>query len=1019
VGDRVKEVSCKALDPFFGELRRRGVREDLLVRGMPYSVAQLRNKHERIDWEVFRQVMTNAAEVLRPEDFVELGSSGLRSPFVRAFVVIGRLLFTPRDFYRWVANSTSGVGSMMFTCLHCALEEPDESHVRISLTMTEGYEPCPQLFLFIQGGFTEIPCLLGLPRAEVVMKPVAGGARYDVVHPVGGGALASVRRAVMWPFTVQAAARELKDAHATLQSRYFELERARSKLALQATKLQAAHSISQVIRGDLALDATLPAVARALVGVAGYEAAEVSVSVELAGMHLQRSVAERTPPSSEPIIRPLEVAGQRIGLVRVWVRAGADREERVELLDFVLPTLAMALHDAVSYTVLGSYGQRLEQRVVERTQELESARDTLADTVARLEQAQAARDRIFANINHEIRTPLSLVLLAVGDLKERLGKRLDDQSERELQHIELGARKLLRLVDELLLLAAGQEHKLQLERAGCDLAQLLTVVVVGWRLAAEAEGIALSYAGPERCMRRLDPVAIERVVTNLISNAIKFTPRGGRVDVELREAGDETHVLVRDTGVGIDDELKARLFGRFEQGKPSPRGASRGSGIGLSLVKELVEAHRGRVTVETPPGGGALFHVILPTEEPEPIAAAAYDRRPLLQPSDFNVERADEPQMLESPQSASATVLVAEDDPELRRALGRLLQRDYRVLLAPDGATALKLAQEHLPDLLVSDVNMPGLDGLELTRRFRALTGNRLAPVLLLTAFADVEDRLSGFDAGAVDYIVKPFEPAELRARVRSQLALRGLALKLHEGEKLAALGTLSAGLAHEMRNPANAIVNAIEPLREMLPAPLVDENSPSGQLLGVLRDCAAQIGMLSRQLLGFRRQAALEMALTPLFALTQRAIGIAQPCLAGVELRTDLQLDGTIECAAPLLMQVLINLLENAAYAAGPGGWVRLDARADGEWLLLEVSDSGAGVPAELRQRIFEPFFTTKPPGMGTGLGLTTVRLIVERHGGSIEVRPAAHGTLFHVALPLRQAAAQAQSAHALKGAL
>src|SRR5439155_12120534 len=159
-----------------------------------------------------------------------------------------------------------------------------------------------------------------------------------------------------------------------------------------------------------------------------------------------------------------------------------------------------------------------------------------------------------------------------------------------------------------------------------------------------------------------------------------------------------------------------------------------------------------------------------------------------LVPADFDGSRAATalPRVLEAEGSARATILVAEDDPMLAEAIGTLLQKEYRVILAGDGLTALRMAQQHLPDILVSDVGMPGMDGLELTRRFRELPGNRLAPVVLLTAFANLSDRLQGFGAGAIDYIVKPFEPAELMARIHSQLELRTLALRLSQSEKLA-----------------------------------------------------------------------------------------------------------------------------------------------------------------------------------------------------------------------------------------
>jgi signal transduction histidine kinase len=674
----------------------------------------------------------------------------------------------------------------------------------------------------------------------------------------------------------------------------------------------------------------------------------------------------------------------------------------------VLPSISMALDNAITYRALADYRDNLERKVQVRTAELVSARDELADTVRSLEEAQAARERIFANINHEIRTPLTLVILSVTELKARLAPALDGRAIEELLAIETSTRKLLRLVDELLLLAAGRAGKLQLRLAACDLAQLIRLVVAAWRVSAETKSIDLAYQGPERLVREVDEEKMERVVTNLVSNATKFTPSGGSVSVELRERDGAAEILVRDTGMGIDDDLKKRLFGRFEQGRPSLHAGARGSGLGLSLVKDLVEAHGGEVGFESPRGGGSIFRVLLPADarpRAEVVAMSDTLERGALRlvPADFESQTpAPTAAMLAPASTPEGTVLVAEDDPRLLEAIGKLLSARYRVLLAGDGISALRLARAHLPDLLVSDVGMPGMDGLELTRRFRELPGNRLAPVVLLTAFSSLSDRLSGFEAGAIDYVAKPFDPAELLARVRSQLEIRALALKLHQSEKLAALGTLSAGLAHEMRNPANAIVNAIGPLSELLPPELIGDDHPVGQLIGVLRECAAQIALLSRQLLGFKRQGELERAENRLTDVIGRARALVQPLFKNVTLKESLEYRGSLSCAAPLLTQVLANLLDNAAHAAGPGGWVQLGSRSDGNRLVLEVSDSGPGVPPELRERIFEPFFTTKPPGAGTGLGLTTARQIVERHGGTLDVRDGASGSVFRIELPL-----------------
>jgi len=322
-------------------------------------------------------------------------------------------------------------------------------------------------------------------------------------------------------------------------------------------------------------------------------------------------------------------------------------------------------------------------------------------------------------------------------------------------------------------------------------------------------------------------------------------------------------------------------------------------------------------------------------------------------------------------------------------------------VVALDGIAALELVKKHQPHLLVTDVEMPGVDGIELTRRFRELTGEKLAPVVILSAVADLGTRVAGLEAGAVDYVVKPFDPAELKARVRSQLAMRDLAMRLHRAEQLSALGTLSSGLAHELRNPANAIVNAVGPLKSLLPPELANADSPVAQLVDVLGSCAEQIGFLSRQLLSFKRGGDLEVRPVMFQEVLGRAIAQAQPSLRSIELRERVDVRSPIRCAPPLMVQVVSNLIDNASHAAGAGGWIEVDAREAGGRVVIEVADSGPGVPRELRERIFEPFFTTKAPGVGTGLGLSLARDIVHRHGGVLEVRERDGHTIFVIDLP------------------
>jgi signal transduction histidine kinase len=257
-----------------------------------------------------------------------------------------------------------------------------------------------------------------------------------------------------------------------------------------------------------------------------------------------------------------------------------------------------------------------------------------------------------------------------------------------------------------------------------------------------------------------------------------------------------------------------------------------------------------------------------------------------------------------------------------------------------------------------------------------------------------------------VDYITKPFEPIELRARVVAQFRARDLAVRLHRAEQVTSLGILTSGLAHELRNPANAIVNAIEPLVHKLPATLLEQNKAVRELVEVIRECADQIRALAKQLLGVRNGSEpLETRATPLNDVISRALLFAAQRLKSVEMRVDVG-DVVIKCAPPLLTQALTNLIENAADAAtganGAKGWVDVRATTTGTAVTIAVTDSGPGVPKHLRERVFEPFFTTKAV-IGTGLGLSLARQIVERHAGTLEIHDHGNsgGSAFVIHLP------------------
>jgi len=995
----MNEVSSKVFHIFFKPAAAKGMTPAKMVEGTPVTVETLKSKNGRIDWSDLCQIHRNLRTVFTDEELTEVGRSYFRSPALRFVFVIARLRFTPMGFFRWLSKPRQGAGNQMFTCVVPNHRDISESECELELTLAEGYEVCWDFFLTSKGNMEEMPTLLGHPQASVTLERIPRGGRYRIKIPKRAAFFTRLFRVFTWPFTVRAAARELQDAHETLRDRYAEIDAANTALDRQRALLDTAYRFGQQIYGERDPSLTAEAIANALVDIAGFAGAMVEASPKDLPDRVERAFSGTRGEVGEAKV--IELTGRLAGSIRLQVREGDDQGEAQTLIDLLAPTIALALDNAFGYRALSDYQKNLEKIVEDRTTELRSTSAELAGTVAQLTEAQGARERFFGNISHEIRTPLSIVLLAVSDIEKRSQDKLEPRARAALGSITDSARKLVRLVDELLLLAAGQEGKLRIKAEPTNLSAMIGMLVSAWTPATESAGLSLVARVPEQLFANVDPVAIERVATNLVSNAVKYTPAPGSVEIEVAVETEHLRLSVFDSGDGISDELATRLFGRFERAEQT--GNIGGSGIGLAIVKQLVEGHGGTVGTHRREGRGTELRVLLPAAVVlhGPVANAA---TPVV--SDAPIAAKPAVQLAAPDSLARGSILLAEDDVRLAEMIGALLGDDYVVRIANDGATALEIARRYQPQLLITDVDMPGMDGIELSKRFREVTNDRLAPVIILSAVLDLGTRVAGLEAGAVDYVTKPFDPTELRARVRAQFRMRDLAMRLHRAEQLSTLGVLTSGLAHELRNPANGVVNAVEPLRQLLPPELLEGDQPVGQLLDVIGECAEQINTLARQLLGFRNSATeLQTRPTKLHELVQRALSIGQDTYKDVVIRVRVPDDVTVDCAPPLLIQVLTNLLENAAHAAGRGGWIELIARSDGAQVSLEIADSGPGVPVELRNKIFEPFFTTKKQGIGTGLGLAVSREIVSRHRGTLEVEDQGAHSVFVVRIPRRAA--------------
>ena len=369
-----------------------------------------------------------------------------------------------------------------------------------------------------------------------------------------------------------------------------------------------------------------------------------------------------------------------------------------------------------------------------------------------LAELDRARTEFFENISHELRAPLTMLLTPLQDILDEPGVVLPAAARDTVETSIRAADRLQRVFDALLDTSRAESGALMADREDIDLTSVTAELVENYRPATEGR-LNLRVDMPTEPLRAyVDRTMWTTIVNNLVNNALKFTPNG---EVAVSLSGDDSQVVltVTDTGVGIAREEQAQIFQRFH--RASNRDQHPGSGIGLSLVAEMTAAHGGSVEVDSEPGAGSQFVVRLPRYDGSPEAAELIERT--------------EPQPEAEPAADRPRLLIIEDEPDLRGYLSKLFTKDgYAVDAAADAATALSLLEGNPPDLVITDVMLPGQSGLDLLAELRQ--DERLArlPVVVLTARADAETAIGAFAAGADDFVVKPFNSAELLARVRA-----------------------------------------------------------------------------------------------------------------------------------------------------------------------------------------------------------------------------------------------------------
>lgn len=406
----------------------------------------------------------------------------------------------------------------------------------------------------------------------------------------------------------------------------------------------------------------------------------------------------------------------------------------------------------------------------------------------------------FTNISHELRTPLTLIADPVEMLLEDTG--IKGKSRELLKMVQRNALALQQLVSNILDFRKIQNGKMELKLYRFDIVKTLTMWVGDFQLTAERKQIRLhldvdDLKGSHEMIA--DQEKISRIVFNLLSNALKYTPAGGEIFVSLKDEGANLRLDVKDTGKGISQDEADKIFERFFQAK----GAASGTGIGLALVKSFVELHHGEARVESELGKGSDFIVVIPREQEgdsqvihndvdivdnsvnaSASAGKSVVDESVLQYIDDGDRSRGKVQQLVSENTNRPTVLVIDDNTDIRQYERTLLQDEYIVLEAADGKEGLAVALKEVPDLVICDVMMPVMDGLELTEQLKTNTATSHIPVIMLTAKTLEEHRVEGYEHGADSYITKPFHSKVLLARIENLLRQRQLLKNLYQGTK-------------------------------------------------------------------------------------------------------------------------------------------------------------------------------------------------------------------------------------------
>jgi signal transduction histidine kinase/ligand-binding sensor domain-containing protein/DNA-binding response OmpR family regulator len=473
--------------------------------------------------------------------------------------------------------------------------------------------------------------------------------------------------------------------------------------------------------------------------------------------------------------------GEYIFRVKAANRDGIWNEEGASIKLIILPPLWATTFAYIVYALLVFGIIYVTWKLQVKRIRIKHGYEMSRFEAEKLHEVDEMKSRFFANISHEFRTPLTLIFGPAKDISE---KAKDVDIKQSAGIIRRNASRLHGLVNQLLDLSKLEAGRMTLEASEQNIIPLLKGLVLSFTSFAERKKITLKLnTVKENIDVYIDKDKVEKIITNILSNAFKFTHEGGKIDFTVEKLIKEVEIKIIDNGVGIPKERIDKIFDRFYQVDGSHTRESEGTGIGLALTKELVELHKGKIKVESKEGEGTTFTVLLPLgkehlkseEICEEVKGKKEDKEvtltaDMIPEPESRKEKADTDLLFETDKPL---LLIVEDNTDVRKYIINHLEDEYRIQEAVDGADGLEQSVNHIPDLIITDVMMPKMDGFELCSKLKTDERTSHIPIIILTAKATSKDKIEGYETGADDYIMKPFDEKELRVRIKNLIDQR------------------------------------------------------------------------------------------------------------------------------------------------------------------------------------------------------------------------------------------------------